>query len=300
MAGIALGVLACSKENNITTNNAALGQQCDAADDCGPSAVCVLGLCRQGCTNDGACPQGTLCVGDRAPLGCTTAEEGACSSAKPCPTGLACGIDGRCRNACAARVDCPRNEQDCVAGTCVSRSEPDAEKTWFACQEGDEACVTFSKERGGTLAEAIERAVKGPENDVNECEIEGCKATDGSCTRKVYTPGLGGYSDRDEANVHVLCNVTGPGWQVLADCKSWGYCITALPSSSFGGTQGDHVCKTAKKPPLPSAACGTWYGDAICQPESTLGVPVCQDGVVGECSAPFWEQGGFPPDTPCP
>lgn len=124
-------VSACSKENNVAQNtNVAGGDQCAGAGDqgCGVGSVCVLGKCRHGCTNDVECPQGSICVGDRPPYGCTTAEEGACSASAPCPTGLKCGLDGMCRHPCETSTNCPRNEHVCAAGTCLGKSEKDADR----------------------------------------------------------------------------------------------------------------------------------------------------------------------------
>lgn len=135
---ISLGLLAsltfagCSKSNNVSTDNGgpASGAQCSGAGDegCGVGSVCVLGQCRHGCTNDAECPQGSICVGDRPPYGCTTEEESACTSNEDCPTGLDCGIDGKCRHACELDEDCPRNEHHCIGFTCVSDAENDFEQ----------------------------------------------------------------------------------------------------------------------------------------------------------------------------
>jgi hypothetical protein len=90
--------LACEKANEVDSSQhvgAGVGAQCSGANDpgCGVAAVCVLGYCRSGCTNDLECPKGALCIGDTPPYGCTFAEEGACSDSKPCSPGLTCGID---------------------------------------------------------------------------------------------------------------------------------------------------------------------------------------------------------------
>lgn len=41
---------------------------------------------------------------------------------------------------CAATSDCPRNEQECRAGTCVSHNEAHADDTWFSCEDGFRDC----------------------------------------------------------------------------------------------------------------------------------------------------------------
>jgi hypothetical protein len=131
-------VWACSKDNEIDASGGtatAIGNQCSGPDDpaCGTSGVCVLGWCRIGCLTDGECPQGGLCIGDVLPYGCSLEEELACSSDQPCEPGLRCGVDGKCRLPCTVDSDCPRNDHACVAATCVSHSESNADQTWFAC-----------------------------------------------------------------------------------------------------------------------------------------------------------------------
>ncbi len=135
--------VASCKQNNVDASSVTtlgIGQQCLGAEDegCGVGAVCALGYCRSGCTTDAECPQGALCVGDRAPYGCTLPPELACSSTQPCAAPLTCGLDGKCRNGCRVSSDCIRNEQACIAGACVSASDPD--KRWSDCAVGESAC----------------------------------------------------------------------------------------------------------------------------------------------------------------
>lgn len=301
----------CSKENSVAAGGptGGVGQQCQLAEQCGASAVCALGFCRLGCTIDAECAQGSLCVGDQPPYGCSTPAEGACSAAAPCPAGLECGIDGRCRHACATNADCPRNEHKCVAGTCASTSEPGAETTWFACLEGEEACVSRDASGAPTV---VPKSTTQPRD---YCFIGGsCPANDDTCARRLWAQNdvgdsIGTYTTAREASVHVICNVVGPGWQVLKDCGSWGYCVSALPVNT--------ECFTAKTPPLPSAYCGGWAGDQKCEekflaaeqcfdaqqvptaerdcwsgfPAPTCcegNEPVCQDGATGTCAAPYF------------
>ena len=83
----------CSKDNVVDAGNNAssgVGAQCAGPGDpaCGTGGVCVLGYCRLGCTSDGACPQGALCLGDVEPYGCSLSDELSCSDVKPCKTPL--------------------------------------------------------------------------------------------------------------------------------------------------------------------------------------------------------------------
>ena len=140
-----LGVMAagCSNGDKIDAATALeVGKRCQGADDpaCGLGGVCVLGVCRLGCTTDAECPQEALCVGDRSPFACTMPSELACSASQPCEVPLTCGIDGKCRTACDATTGCPRNEQECRASTCVSHNEPHAAETWFSCEDGKRTC----------------------------------------------------------------------------------------------------------------------------------------------------------------
>jgi hypothetical protein len=133
-----LFALGCSKETSVDAggDDGEIGAQCGEPDDpgCGVAAVCVLGYCRHGCTTDGECPQGALCLGSQPPYGCSLAKELSCSTpAQPCDTPLKCGVDGKCRFPCEENANCPRNEHLCLAGTCVSRSEPGVDETWLTC-----------------------------------------------------------------------------------------------------------------------------------------------------------------------
>ncbi|HQP34687.1 MAG TPA: hypothetical protein PLI95_05900 [Polyangiaceae bacterium] len=137
-----VAVGACSKENAVEADavtGEGVGAQCSGSDDrgCGVAAVCVMGFCRTGCTNDAECPQGTLCLGESPPYGCSLPSELSCKqTGQSCRPPLTCGIDGRCRFGCKKDADCPRNEHVCLADTCVSKSEPGSEETWFACIKG--------------------------------------------------------------------------------------------------------------------------------------------------------------------
>lgn len=129
--GLMLGLVvaaSCSTENTVTTGDEVtvldMGQQCSGEDDlgCEEGSVCVLGYCRHGCTNDGECPQGALCIGDREPYGCTLPFELACSSSQPCDEPLTCGPDGKCRwtpstVGIAARSPGPLGHGTAIAGT---------------------------------------------------------------------------------------------------------------------------------------------------------------------------------------
>ena len=134
MGLLAVGCVAgCSKENEVgaagdrgTTVPGAIGNQCSGPDDpaCGVASVCVLGYCRSSCTTDAECPTGTICVGDAPPWGCQLPSEARCNDTdEKCAAPLLCGADGTCRMPCSATQACPRNEQTCISGTCVGKSE---------------------------------------------------------------------------------------------------------------------------------------------------------------------------------
>lgn len=136
--GLLAVVVGCSKDNEIdASQNTAggIGTQCSGPDDraCGTNGVCALGYCRFGCLTDGECEQGALCIGDGPPYGCQLPQDIGCSEENPCTMGLVCGLDGLCRMPCNLSTKCPRNEQTCIATTCVSGSEQDADRTWFNC-----------------------------------------------------------------------------------------------------------------------------------------------------------------------
>ena len=66
---------------------------------------------------------GARCVEAEKPtLICQNPAESHCSRHSDCPGSEVCGIDGRCRDACATTRDCPK-EQTCAAGTCADSTD---------------------------------------------------------------------------------------------------------------------------------------------------------------------------------
>lgn len=93
-----------------------LGAPCDAPEDCGDEYVCDWGRCRKACHLDAECVGGA-CLGsttDPASGVCTVAEENACRAAG-CSSGLVCGADDTCRNACPPEC---WDDKTCYEGAC--------------------------------------------------------------------------------------------------------------------------------------------------------------------------------------
>jgi hypothetical protein len=101
---------------------------------CSTDADCRLDggtkICERAC--GGICPMGSCVAG--------------CTYETACPTGMACGTQGRCQaSACTAPADCPQNF-DCLNSGCVRRScKSDAECDDYcvvgACYSTLGACV---------------------------------------------------------------------------------------------------------------------------------------------------------------
>lgn len=199
LAPILCGVLlvgACKKNSiDASTDTVDVGEQCGERDDagCGVGAVCVLGFCRSGCTTDAECSRGSICIGDRAPFGCALPAELACSSTQPCESPLVCGIDGKCRQGCEVTNDCPRNEQTCIEGACVSSSDPDP--AWKECQAGETTC-------GGVLDPSLTCNARTPAERPEECDT-------------VYA-----------------CHHGTPGWSKVAVCDAGRVTLCGAPLSS--------------------------------------------------------------------
>ena len=104
------------------------GVACTGPSDpaCGAAKVCVYGFCRVPCTKDMECPQGGVCLGAGPPFGCSVQSELDCkTNPETCQPPLVCGLDSKCRATCTKDTDCPRNEQVCSGGTCITGAAAD-------------------------------------------------------------------------------------------------------------------------------------------------------------------------------
>src|SRR5262249_4966798 len=85
--------------------------------------VCAFQRCHTQCKDDRDCATGQRCVLATAPNRvCQLADETKCSYNSECPGDEVCGVDGKCRDQCAADRDCVPG-QKCVTGTCAAEAE---------------------------------------------------------------------------------------------------------------------------------------------------------------------------------
>jgi len=111
---LALAVPACSSSKPPL---ASLDHGCSINSDCNSPLVCVFSLCHDACTESRDCPAGERCVSAGANSVCELPGESACSATSPCPTGLICAADLRCRDACTTAQPCVAG-QSCIDGLC--------------------------------------------------------------------------------------------------------------------------------------------------------------------------------------
>jgi hypothetical protein len=215
-------LFACDKENVVdASTTAAIGAQCSGPGDpgCGTTGACVLGFCRHGCNTDSECAQGALCLGSQPPYGCSLQSELGCKNSSPCAAPLACGIDGKCRFPCTTDADCPRNEHVCLAKTCVSRSEPNAESTWLSCNRQ----IGTALVRDGVFCDLT---------DMSHTKLLVCNVTEP------------GWVVASNCNCNVLepPNDPGPGGYCMCDTTNANAC-----GAEIGACLSDTACATCLK-----------------------------------------------------
>jgi len=278
---------ACSKENSVDADGSPaqqVGQQCSGGDDlgCGEGARCVLGYCRHGCTDDDACPQGSICVGTSEPFGCTLESEGSCSLSRPCPAGLFCGIDGRCRIPCQMDQDCPRNEHQCIAGACVGEGESGYEESWGECP--DEQLIDCVGDGVGSRGREVCNVTAPGWQPFGECpEGSVCGVLSfptgrlyGACVPDVCSHASATPADLSPCQTDPTCAPCLP-----ASPKSYSYACVEHPY--FAGLSRDAVvcadpqmpdCMACASPDPDMAACvddsclGCFQGTPECDPQA--------------------------------
>src|SRR6478735_2512486 len=98
---------------------AAIAEGCSINTDCTSPLVCAFRKCHTACTTSRDCPMGQRCMASDRPFHvCQLPDETKCAYNSECPSGQLCGVDGRCRDQCAADRDCVA-EQVCSQGTCA-------------------------------------------------------------------------------------------------------------------------------------------------------------------------------------
>src|SRR5687767_388278 len=110
---------ACSSDDALGQ----LAEGCVINTDCNSPLVCAFRRCHNACVTTRDCPAGQRCVASDRPFNvCQLDIERDCQYKSQCAVGQACGVDLRCRDACAADRDCIPG-QLCVSGTCAELPE---------------------------------------------------------------------------------------------------------------------------------------------------------------------------------
>ncbi len=117
--------LAISCAGDETSAVALLDEGCALNSDCNAGLVCAFGVCREACTTSKDCPSGRCVLDADRVHSCRGDDALTCGFHSDCAAPLVCGLDGRCRNQCAADRDCVAG-QVCVAATCADPDELDA------------------------------------------------------------------------------------------------------------------------------------------------------------------------------
>ncbi|MBX3184885.1 MAG: DUF1566 domain-containing protein [Polyangiaceae bacterium] len=276
----------CSKDNNVSQSNQVdVGKQCDGPEDtgCGPGGVCVLGVCRHGCSTDAECAQGALCLGDRRPYGCSLPSELACSSHQPCRNSLACAPDGKCRMPCSATAQCPRNEHACIANVCVSDSEENFSE-WQSCEGGAVRCE-------GEVVMACHDSRVGWAEQRRCNTAETC--LDGACEPHVCTPEA--TASRCEGSQPMRCQADGLGLEAVGQpcaeacvagaCEPW----VCEPSSVFCDGNSSVTCAAdglSEASRIPCAATERCVENGHCElTECVAGTLTCSGAQPRRCNA---------------
>lgn len=186
------------------------GNPCGDDDQCGAGELCVANFCRRACLASSQCLS-TVCI--------VTEENGLCAvPGEDCSpsSGLTCGSDGALRNACQGAHDCPRPDDLCLGGACVSNDEPwtrDGD-LWGTCDYASERCEDDAIESCDTEApgwNVVERCAAG------QCKSDGRTAFCDACVRS-----CGGLFDED-----VLASCDGGAPTLDKDCRD-GFEVCSL------------------------------------------------------------------------
>ena len=117
-------IAACGTGSSVDdVRRSELSQSCALNSDCNAPLVCAFTSCHVECSSSRDCPNGARCVqSDKPYLICQNETDIACTRNSDCPGIEVCGIDDKCRDACATDRDCPK-DQSCRSGTCADKSD---------------------------------------------------------------------------------------------------------------------------------------------------------------------------------
>jgi formylglycine-generating enzyme required for sulfatase activity len=280
---------ATSEGHDAGNGVSALGDACKGSGDCAAGLSCLFGRCRASCKADSDCSGDSLCFTDGTTSGCRLPNERTCGDAGACAGALlACGVDGTCRVACSANKSCPRSDQTCIDGACVSSTEPGYASTWGTCSASDQGKYVCD---GATLSTcdvgAPGKKVLGTCATPALCQ-QGADAGAPACP----VCGPGGVSARCQGTAAETCNANHSGFDstecsagAATQCNpTTGQCI-AVPIDAHEVTRADYAAAA----PLLAAgtgACAYKTGAAAYAPDATCmaGASACHDGDAGTCA----------------
>jgi sulfatase modifying factor 1 len=293
---VVLACAACSKNNSVTVNNKddagnlhgtlALGDACDAPNACAESLSCVFSFCRQTCATDSECEGGSVCFFDGQVGGCRLPPENACGDGAACGDPLlTCGLDQSCRLACSAQKSCPRSDQQCIAGACVSTTESGYDKSYGTCDPADQGKYLCA----GTTLSSCDVGVPG-KVVIGDCATPELCAQ-GANEKAAACPvcGSGGATSRCNGTNAETCNATHTGFDAVDCAQSTehqcnpadGQCLS-LSVDAHEVTRDDYAAKVSSFA-LGTGACSQKQSAADYAPDATcLAKPdVCQGSACG-------------------
>jgi hypothetical protein len=204
---------------------------------CATDAECPLGevcnaqsrVCGPGCTEDGQCQQGTVCVQARCVPPC--GGDGDCVSPATCQAGK-CKIPG----ACEAAVDCPTPETYCdrVSGQCVGGCQVDAD-----CRNAAKIC------------------------QANACVDKGCQHNYECAFGQVCNKGNGQCVPYPASEPY--CAVCDPQAENDPACPSPNICVSFQDENQQ--PLGDHCLVPCKNDPIDRCPSG-WQCQRLEDPET--------------------------------
>jgi len=142
----------CADANDLDTSGqlqqkGVLGAACTLNGDCNSPLSCIMNTCHYLCQNTNVCPAEQSCLKTSTGSVCQLPAEAGCDSATPCPVGLLCATDARCRAVCKSASDCTAG-QTCVGGVCADKSDLGS--------NGQLIPKTLTKPDGGTDAQGMD------------------------------------------------------------------------------------------------------------------------------------------------
>lgn len=215
------------------------GKACSHDSQCGAGEYCIepgpgepsgaQAVCRRACLASSQCLDEVCIVLEDSALCSVPAE-----TCTPEP-GLVCGGDGALRLGCEQHTDCPRAEDLCLGGACVSNDEAAvmrAGKSWGECDFGSERC-------SGDAIEVCDRIGPGW-NEIERCGEGQCAQDDGeafcdACIRSCVGEDVYASCDGGAATLAVDCRdgfevcSTGDAANEPASCRP---VIVAEPPAS--------------------------------------------------------------------